>query len=96
MSCPVCAHPQRHLIEQALFLAVQSPQRVAVNYALALGALLDHQQAHVLWPRPPVERCLPGLHEPGGVNPPGHTPRCRHCDSPLPGNVAPPPAGEGA
>lgn len=83
MSCPVCSHPQRHLIEQALYLDVKSPRRVAVDFGLELAQVLAHQRTHVVWPRRPVAVCLPGLCEPYGSTPPGATARCRHCDTPL-------------
>lgn len=84
MSCQICSHPQRHLIEQALFLDVKSPRRVAADYRLDLAHVLEHQRAHVVWIARPRETCLPGMHAPYGATPPGATPRCRHCDTLLP------------
>lgn len=81
-NCPVCAHPQRHLIEQALCVAVTSPQRVATEFALGLAQIQQHQ-GHVVWPRRPRAACLPGLCEPYGYTPPGEAPRCRHCHEVL-------------
>jgi len=84
MRCPVCTHPQRPLIEQRVARDGHPLRRVAGDFGLPLGAVLDHSRTHVLFPRPPAAACLPGLHEPYGFTAAGSTPRCRHCDTPLP------------
>jgi hypothetical protein len=81
--CPLCTHPQRHQIEQALHRSAHAVPRVAWDFALPLEDVARHLP-HVAWPPTWRAPCLPGWCEPFGYTPPGATPTCRHCGAPLP------------